>query len=142
MNSRVAVRLGLAIGVGLLLAACGAPGDSSNTDKTIKSTTSNGLTITLSSDTGQVKGGKNDLILLFADSSGKPVDVGAASLNFHMPAMGSMAEMTETSTLTTTTTPGRYRAQVNLESGGTWEARISYQGSKGTGQSTMSVSAR
>lgn len=142
MNSRIAVRLGLAIGFGLLLAACGAPGDSSNTDKTIKSTTSNGLTITLSSDTGQVKGGKNDLILLFADSSGKPVDVGAASLNFHMPAMGSMAEMTETSTLTTTTTPGRYRAQVNLESGGTWEARISYQGSKGTGQSTMSVSAR
>jgi len=45
------------------------------------------------------------------DSSGKPVDVGAAALTFHMPQMGSMAQMNDHAALTTTDTPGVYRAQ-------------------------------
>ena len=125
----------------LIISACGSGGSPAN-DKTIKSATSSGLTISLASDTGGIKSGDNDLILLFADESGKPVDVGAASLKFHMPAMGSMAEMTDAATLTTTDTPGRYRARVNIEVAGTWEAMVSYQGAKGTGQATMTVNAR
>lgn len=127
----------------LILAACGGakPGSSGN-EKVIKSTTSSGLTITLSSDSGELKSGDNDLILSFADSSGKTVDVGAASLKFHMPAMGSMAEMNDEATLTTTDTPGKYRAKVNIEVAGTWEAMVNYQGPKGTGQASMTVNAR
>jgi len=80
--------------------------------------------------------------LIFADESGKTVDVGAASLKFHMPAMGLMAEMNDVATLTTTDTPGRYRARVHMDMAGTWEATVNYQGPKGTGQATMNVTAK
>src|SRR5215470_14777647 len=136
MERKTTLAIILAIVAGIMTAACGSAGSQAK-DKTIKSATSGGLTISLASDTGGIKSGDNDLILLFADESGKPVDVGAASLKFHMPAMGSMAEMTDAATLTTTDTPGRYRARVNVEVAGTWEAMVSYQGAKGTGQVTM-----
>ena len=67
------------------------------------------------------------MTLKFADQSGKPVDVGAASLNFHMPAMGTMAVMNNAATLTTTGTPGIYSGSVDLEMSGEWQAQISYQ---------------
>jgi hypothetical protein len=100
------------------------------------------VTISLASDTGEIKRGDNELTLLFTDESGKPLDMAAASLRFHMPAMGSMAEMSDAASLTTTNTPGRYRARVNIETAGPWEAQVSYQGPKGTGQASMSVSAK
>jgi hypothetical protein len=123
-----------------LIAACG--GKSSDSNKVIKSTTAGNLTITLASPTGELKSGDNQLTITFADSSGKPLDVGAASLNFHMPAMGSMSEMNDKATLTTTNTPGRYRANVTLEVGGTWEAQVKYQGAQGTGQASLTVIAK
>ena len=130
------------IAIATFVAACGGNGASSDGNKVIKSTTAGSLSVTLASPTGEVKNGDNDLIITFADSSGKPLDVGAASLTFHMPAMGSMAEMNNKATLTTTNTPGRYRAKVNLESGGTWEAQVKYQGPQGTGQGSLIVNAK
>jgi hypothetical protein len=124
-----------------IVAACGSA-ETTDAGKTIKSTTAGNLTVTLASPTGELKSGDNDLTLTFADASGKPVDVGATSLNFYMPAMGSMAEMNDAATLTTTNTPGVYRAKVNIEVGGTWEAQIKYQGPKGTGQANMTVNAK
>jgi hypothetical protein len=100
------------------------------------------MSITLSSATGQLKNGENELLVTFADASGKPVDVGAATLNFHMAAMGSMAEMNDRATLTTTETPGKYRAQVNIEMAGTWEAQVKCQGAHGAGQASMTVQAK
>ncbi len=126
----------------LTLAACGGGTGSSGSEKAIKSTQSGNLTITLASSDGQLKKGENDLLLSFTDASGKPVDAGAVSLKFHMPAMGSMAEMTDTASLTTTNTPGKYHAKVDIEVDGTWEAMISYQGPQGTGQVTMTVQAK
>src|SRR5262245_6253158 len=76
-------------------------------EQAIQSTKSGEMTVTLASPTGQLKHGDNDLIVSFADAAGKPVDVGAASLNFHMAAMGSMAEMNDRATLTTTDTSGK-----------------------------------
>jgi hypothetical protein len=96
----------------------------------------------LASSTGELKKGDNDLFLIFTDSSGKPVDAGAASLKFYMPEMGSMAEMNDQATLTTTATPGRYQARVNIEVAGTWEALVSYQGPQGSGQASMTVTAK
>ena len=100
------------------------------------------MTITLSNATGELKNGENELMVTFTDASGKPVDVGASSLNFHMAAMGSMAEMNDRATLTTTEMPGKYRAHVNIEMAGTWEAQVKYQGAHGTGQVSMSVQAK
>jgi hypothetical protein len=110
--------------------------------QTIKSTKSGEMTVTLAGAGGQLKNGENELMVTFTDATGQPVDVGAASLNFHMAAMGSMAEMNDRATLTTTETPGKYRAQVHVEMGGTWEAQIAWQGAHGTGKTTMNVQAK
>ena len=114
----------------------------SRAEKEIKSAKSGDMSITLSNAGGQLKNGENEVMITFTDASGKPVDVGAASLNFHMAAMGSMAEMNNRAALTTTGTPGRYHAQVNIEMAGTWEAQVKYQGAHGTGQATMNVQAK
>ena len=134
------ISLAIAISI-VILAACGRTG-SSSAEKTIKSTKSGDTTISLSSASGEIKSGENDLTLSFTDAAGKPVDVPAASLKFHMPAMGAMAEMNDVATLTTTDTPGKFRARVNIEAEGSWEAMISFQGSHGTEQATMSVTPR
>lgn len=126
----------------LLFAAACRDTSSSGGDKVIKSAKSGDLTVTLSSATGQLKNGENELMVTFTDASGKLVDVGAASLNFHMAAMGSMAEMNDRATLTTTDTPGKFRAHVNIEMAGTWEAQVKYQGAHGAGQVSMSVQAK
>ena len=130
----------------LIAAACGGKtsdgGKMADAGKTIKSAQAGSLTVTLSSPAGELKNGDNDLMLTFADAAGKPVDVGAASLNFHMPAMGAMAVMNDQAALTTTNTPGMYHAKVTLEVGGTWEAQVKYQGPQGTGQTSMTVTAK
>ena len=124
--------------IALITAACGGdPGS-----KVIKSTKAGDLTVTLMSASGDLRNGENELVLSFTDASGNPVDAGAASLNFHMPAMGTMAEMNGRATLTTTESPGRYRAQVDIEMKGTWEAQIKYEGPRGSGQANMSVTAK
>lgn len=125
----------------LFAAACHGA-SSSGSDKVIKSAKSSEMTVTLSSATGELKSGENELMVSFSDASGKPVDVGAASLNFHMAGMGTMAEMNDKGTLTTTETPGKYHAQVNVEMAGTWEAQVKYQGQHGTGQVSISVQAK
>jgi YtkA-like protein len=131
------------VAVILIEAGCGGAGPAgAGADKVIKSTKSGDMTITLANATGELKNGESDIVLSFADPSGKPVDVGAASLTFHMPAMGGMAEMNNEAALTTTENPGRYRARVNIEMAGTWEAVISYEGPHGTGRATMSVNAK
>lgn len=125
----------------LVLSACERSGSSIG-EKMIKSTKSGDSTISLSSASGEIKSGENDLTLSFTDASGKPVDVPAASLRFYMPAMGAMAEMNDVATLTTTDTPGKFKVRVNIEVGGSWEAMISFQGSRGTEQAAMSVTAK
>ena len=80
-------------------------------------------------------------MLSFTDAAGKPVDVGAVSLNFHMPQMGSMAAMTDSVTFTTTHTPGVYRGKVNIEVPGEWQGQIAYEGPAGNGKATFSVNA-
>lgn len=133
--------LAVAIAIALFIAlACNAK--TTGGEKEIKSTKAGDLKITLASSTGDIKSGDNSLFLSFADASGESVDVGAASLVFHMPAMGAMAEMNNRAELTTTETPGKYRAQVNIEMPGTWEARIAYEGLQGKGTASMNVQAK
>ncbi len=134
--------ISIAIAISLVnLAACSRTA-LSGAETIIKSTTSGDTTIALSSASGEIKNGENDLTLSFTGAAGKPADVPAASLKFHMPAMGAMAEMNDAATLTTTDTPGKFKVRVNIEGAGSWEAMISFQGSRGTEQATMSVNAK
>ena len=127
----------------LFVAACGSKTSSSvDTGKVIKSAPIGNLTITLSSSSGQIKHGGDEFFITFKDSTGKPVDVGAAALTFHMPQMASMAPMNDPATLTTTDTPGIYRAKANIEVAGEWQAQVSYEGPAGKGQTSFSVTAQ
>lgn len=126
----------------LVIAAACARQSTNVTGKPIATTTINNLTATLSNSNGQLKQGAQELTLAFTDSSGKPVDVGAVSLNFHMPAMGSMAAMNDAVTLTTTSTPGVYNGKVNISMAGEWQGQLAFEGAAGKGKTTFSVTAR
>lgn len=126
-----------------LIAACG--GAATTTDSGMKKImdkkVNDNLVVTLSNPEGKLKNGEQDLMLTFQDGAGKPVDIKAASLNFNMPAMGSMAEMNDAATLSTTTTPGQFKGRVKLQMAGEWIAQISYEGAQ-TGKTTMTLNAQ
>lgn len=130
------------IAVLLFMAACGSKTVSVDTGKVIKSAPIGNLIVMLSSSSGQIKHGSDEFFITFKDSSSKPVDVGAAALTFHMPQMASMAAMNDSATLTTTDTPGVYRAKANVEVAGEWQAQVSYEGPAGKGQTSFSVTAQ
>ena len=132
------------VGVILIGAACSKTGSSGNIarGKVIKTATVGNLTATLSNSTGQLKQGDQEVMLDFTDSSGKPVDVGAVSLNFHMAQMGPMTEMNDATSFTTTGTPGVYHGKVNIEVAGEWQGQLAYEGPAGSGKTTITVTAR
>jgi len=121
---------------------CTKAGSNLSTGTVIKSVNVDSVTATLSNNTGQLKQGEQEITLAFTDSSGKPVDVGAVLLNFHMPAMGSMAAMNDAATFTTTEKPGVYRGKVNISIAGEWQGQLGYEGPAGKGKTTFSVTAR
>lgn len=102
----------------------------------------NNLTVAVATSDGVLKHGNSEFTLTFSDSSGKPVDVGAVALTFHMAQMGSMAEMNDAATFTTTETPGIYRGKANIEIAGEWQVKITYDGPKGRGQATFPITVQ
>lgn len=137
---KFAIALSL-IGLAVFIAACGSK--TTDTGKVIKSAPAgNNLTVALATSDGVLKHGNTDFTLTFTDSSGKPVDVGAVALTFHMPQMGTMPAMNDAATFTTTDTPGVYRGKANIEMAGEWQAQITYDGPKGRGQASFPVTAQ
>ena len=138
------VVIALLVSVALIGAACksntATPGMPAG--KVIKSVKVNDLTVTLLSNAEHLKQGDQEVTVAFNDAQGKSVDVGAVSLNFHMPKMGPMAEMNDAVTFTTTSTPGVYRGKVNIEVAGEWQGQLAYEGSAGTGKTTFTVTAQ
>ena len=135
---RRAIALTLIVAALSVAAACGAGVGS----KEIKSGKVGDMTVTLANADGVLRNGDAELTVTFRDASGKAVDVGSASLNFHMPAMGSMAAMNDAATLTTTDEPGVYRAKVKLQMAGEWQAQIAYEGPRGAGKGSFPVTAQ
>jgi YtkA-like protein len=126
----------------LVTVGCG-PKSGSDSGKVIKSAPAgNNLSVELSTPSGVLKHGNEEFFLTFKDSSGKPVDVGAVSLNFFMPTMGTMAAMNDAATFTTTGTPGVYHGKANIETAGEWQAQITYDGPAGKGKLTVPVTAQ
>ena len=131
-------------GLLLIAAACGIINGGSSTaslagGSVIKTAPMGNLTVTLESKTGQFKKGENDFLLSVKDSSGKPVEVNAVSLNLHMPAMGSMAEMNDQATFSTTKTPGVCRGKIDIEVGGEWQAQVVYDGPAGRAETSFPI---
>jgi YtkA-like protein len=124
----------------LLVAACSK---GSSTGKVIKTAPAgNNLTASLATRDGVFKHGKTDFTLTFEDAAGKPVDVGAVALTFHMPQMGTMSAMNAPATFTTTETPGVYRGNASLEMTGEWHAQVTYEGPVGSGKASFSITAQ
>lgn len=131
------------LSISIFLLACGSAGGSSTTTgKTVKTGTVNNLTVTLANSDGVIKSGANDFILSFTDSSGKTVDVGAASVNFFMPSMGTMSAMNEAATLTTSGTPGVYNGKVKISMAGEWQVQIAFEGEVGKGKTSFPVTVQ
>ena len=129
------------LALALFIAACGSK--TTDTGKVIKTALGgNNLTVALATNDGVLKHGNSEFTLTFSDSAGKPVDVGAVALTFHMPQMGTMAEMNETATFTTTESPGVYRGKAKIEVAGEWQVKITYDGPKGRGQATFPITAQ
>jgi hypothetical protein len=128
------------VGAAALLAALAACGGGAA--KEFASGKVGNVTVTLASPDGVLRHGDQELTVTFKDASGKAVDVGSASLNFFMPAMGSMAAMNDPATLTTTATPGVYSGKVKLEMAGDWQAQLAYEGPAGTGKGSFPVTAQ
>ena len=125
----------------LVAAACGG-GSPDGDMKSIQSKkTDDNLTVTLSGSAGKLKNGKQDLLLSFSDADGKPAEISAATLNFNMPAMGSMAEMNDSATLATTPTVGQFKCSANLSMAGEWQVQITYEGKSGKGKVSFPVTA-
>lgn len=126
-----------------LALACSSGGSGGEGGKAIKSgTAGNNLTATIANSDGVLRKGKQTFTLTFIDGSGKPVEVGSAAVNFHMPAMGTMAVMNNPATLATTNTPGVYTGNVNLEMAGEWQAQITYEGPAGKGRANLPITAQ
>jgi len=132
----------LALSIVALLALVAACGTKTDTGKEIKTVPVGKLTVTISSPSGQLKHGGDEFVVTFKDTSGKPVDVGAVSLTFHMQAMGPMAAMNDQTTFTTTDTPGAYKGKANIEMAGEWQAQVTYEGPAGKGQTSFPVTAQ
>lgn len=129
-------------------AACGSETPKPTADnpipgKAIKSgPVGNNLTATISNADGTLKKGSQEFMLTFTDASGKAVDVGSVALNYRMAAMGSMAEMNNEATFTTTGTPGVYKGKVDIEMAGEWQGQITYEGPAGKGSFSLPVNAK
>lgn len=102
----------------------------------------NGLTVSLASADGVLRDGKNEFTITFSDSRGRPVEVGAAAVNFHMPAMGTMPVMNDAATLTTSAMPGVYVGVVKLQMAGDWQTQIIYEGAAGKGRAMLPIVAQ
>ncbi len=133
----------------IFAAGCGSGGNSGgataapSSGKTIATgPAGNSLTATLSNAEGSLKKGSQEFTLTFADASGKPVEVGSVGFTNHMAAMGSMAPMNNSATLTTTGTPGVYKGKIDVEMAGEWQAQITYEGPAGKGAFSLPVVAR
>src|SRR5205085_1797280 len=116
--------------------------DRGSGEKIAQGPAGNNLTATITTTNGVFKKGQQDFTLTFTDTSGKPVDVGTAAFNLHMAAMGSMAAMNDSATLTTTATPGVYKGKLDIDMAGEWQAQITYEGAAGKGSFSLPIVAK
>ena len=100
------------------------------------------IVVTLLSESGQWKQGKNSFVLEFTSADTKqPVDVGKVTLSTSMPMPG-MAPMLAGATLTPDKTPGRYLGTISFPDSGARQVTIAWDGPAGKGSTQFSVPVR
>jgi len=110
--------------------------------KVIQTQKTKDVVITLMSDSGQWKPGKNSFVLEFTSAKDKqPVDAGKVTLNTSMTMPG-MAPMITGATLNPDKVPGRYLGSVDFADGGTRQVTVSWDGPAGKGSTRFSVPVR
>jgi YtkA-like protein len=108
--------------------------------KVIKTQKAKDVSVSLLSESGQWKPGKNDFVIAFAKDS-NPVDAGKVALNTSM-AMPGMAPMIAGATLTPDATPGRYRGTITFPDSGDRQVTVSWDGPAGKGSTKFTVPVR
>lgn len=108
--------------------------------KPIKTQKARDLTVSLMSEAGQWKPGKNSFVLEFQSADKKPVDVGKVTLTTSM-AMPGMAPMVAGATLEPDG-PGRYRGAIQFPDAGDRQVTVTWDGPKGRGSTKFNVPVR
>ena len=100
------------------------------------------VVVTLASEAGQWKQGKNEFVLELTSAKDKqPVDAGKVTLNTSMTMTG-MAPMIAGATLSPDKTPGRYLGTITFPDRGTRQVTVTWDGPAGKGSTKFSVSVR
>ena len=123
--------------------AVGAAGTAVSAElKPIHTQKTKDVVVTLVSESGQWKPGKNAFVLAFTSAKDKqPVDAGKVSLNTSM-TMSGMAPMIAGATLSPDKTPGRYIGTITFPDSGTRQVTVTWDGQAGKGSTKFSVPVR
>ena len=108
---------------------------------TIQTQKSKDVVITLKSETGQWKAGKNTFVLEFTSPSGQPLDAGKVTLSASM-GMPGMAPMVTGATVSPDKAPGRYVGTIDFPDRGTRQVTVTWDGPAGKGSAAFSVPVR
>lgn len=110
--------------------------------KTIQTHKTTDMVITLESTSGQWTQGKNTFAMAFSSpETGKPIDVGQATLSTSMPMPG-MAPMLAGAELTRDAAPGRYVGTISFPDRGARQVTVDWDGPAGKGSARFSVPVR
>ena len=136
-------RLIVAVTLGAVLLTGGLADAAWSADmKVIQTQKTKDVVITLMSDSGQWKPGKNSFVLEFTSAKDKqPVDAGKVTLNTSMTMTG-MSPMIAGATLNPAKVPGRYLGSIDFADAGTRQVSVSWDGPAGKGSTRFSVPVR
>jgi hypothetical protein len=134
-------RFGIAV-LGLVLLANGFRPAWAADLKPIHTQKTKDVVVTLSSESGQWKPGKNAFVVEFTSAKdNSPVDAGKVTLNTSMPMPG-MAPMIAGARLTPDKTPGRYTGTIDFPDAGTRQVTVTWDGAAGKGSTKFSIPVR
>jgi hypothetical protein len=102
--------------------------------------TVNDLTVKVMAPAGQLEKGDNNVLIEFRDSDGKLIDAGDVNftIDMNMPGM----QMHEGATVQRKGTAGQYRAKIKVGMAGDWTAKLSYEGPRGSGQTSFNLNTK
>ena len=110
--------------------------------KVIQTRQTKDVVVTLKSETGQWKPGKNAFVLEFGSAATKqPMDMSKVSLSTSM-GMPGMAPMVAGATVTPDKAPGRYLGSIEFPDAGTRQVTVTWDGPAGKGSARFSISVR
>jgi hypothetical protein len=128
------------VGAVLVVIALATPGWSA--EKVIQTQKTKDVVITLKSESGQWKPGKNAFAIEFTSPKDQqPVDAGKVTLSTSM-AMPGMAPMIAGATVSPDKAPGRYVGTIEFPDSGARQVTVTWDGPAGKGSTKFSVPVR